>query len=109
MLLFILVCIPLRILIALSIQKLPIKYNKYASIPILLMGVAFLILYFGNMRLNAPEAGGKTWWASFRIIHGLLYTSSGLLLLLDRNNIASIPLFIDIIVGLLAFTNHHLL
>lgn len=124
-LLFLTLCIPIRIIFALLpnyklIEKyIPIKLNKklfYQVVGIMFLGIAigFLYLYFTNERLNAPEAGGKTWWHNLRLLHGLLYLCASIYILWNINNInliryASIPLIIDVIVGLLSFINHRYL
>jgi hypothetical protein len=124
-LLFLTLCIPIRIIFALLpnyklIEKyIPIKLNKklfYQVVGIMFLGIAigFLYLYFTNERLNAPEAGGKTWWHNLRLLHGLLYLCASIYILWNINNInliryASIPLIIDVIVGLLSFINYRYL
>lgn len=124
-LLFLTLCIPLRIIFALLpnyklIEKyIPIKLNKklfyqVVGIIFLCIAVGFLYLYFTNERLNAPEAGGKTWWHNLRLLHGLLYLCASIYILWNINNInliryASIPLIIDVIVGLLSFINYRYL
>ena len=120
-LLFLTLCIPMRIIFALLpnyklIEKyIPIKLNKklfYQVVGIIFLGISigFLYLYFTNERLNAPEAGGKTWWHNLRLLHGLLYLCASIYILWNINNInliryASIPLVIDVIVGILSFIN----
>ncbi len=90
---FLLGCIPLRSLLAYITYKLgsaspvlsiesssetaSIFETSYSIIRTLIIvilmgiGISFLILYFKNLRLDAPEAGGKTWWNNLRPIHGL--------------------------------------
>lgn len=124
-LLFLTLCIPIRIIFALLpnykfIEKyIPIKLNKklfyqVVGIIFLCIAVGFLYLYFTNKRLNAPEAGGKTWWHNLRLLHGLLYLCASIYILWNINNIslikyASIPLLIDVIVGILSFINYRYL
>ena len=66
-----------------------------------LIAFGFLYLYFTNGRLNAPEAGGKTWWSKLRIIHGLLYLTAGIYAL-QNNKLCWVPLLIDVVFGFLA-------
>jgi hypothetical protein len=100
--LFLLACIPLRIIIAL----IPLFINKkllfYYSFILFIMSISFLYLYFTNGRENAFEAGGKTWWAKYRIIHGLLYLMAAYYAYHQNRN-AWIPLMIDVIFGLILF------
>jgi len=69
--LFIFACIPLRIILALIPLYLEKKWLFYYSFILFLIGASFLYLYFTNTRQDAFEAGGKTWWAKYRIVHGL--------------------------------------
>ncbi len=124
-LLFFTLCIPIRIIFALLpnyklIEKyIPIKLNKkifyqVVGIIFLCIAVGFLYLYFTNERLNAREAGGKTWWHNLRLLHGLLYLCASLYILwnvndLEKIKLASLPLAIDVLVGLGAFFRHRYL
>lgn len=83
-LLFLLVCTPIRVLIAWIPVLFTLSNNilLFYGISLYLIGTSFLVLYFGNYRLKAPEGGGHTWWSSFRIVHGILYCISGLLIIL---------------------------
>lgn len=121
-LLFLLVCTPIRLLIA----WIPILFNLSNNILLLygiilyLIGKSFIVLYFGNYRLNAPEGGGNTWWHSFRIVHALFYCTSGILIVLKWMNTqigiqnyysllhVSQLLSIDIIFGLILFFYYEL-
>ena len=105
---FLFLCIPVRILIALAPVFIPDKYLKLYATALLLIGLSFIYLYFTNSRLNAPEAGGKTWWAQYRIIIGLLYVSAAIYAFQGKRNLIWIPLSIDILFGLVIFTIKHL-
>jgi len=87
---------------------IPEKYLKLYGIFLLLIGLSFLYLFFKNLRLNAPEAGGKTWWSQYRIIIGLLYISAAVYAFQGKRNLIWIPLVIDIIFGLIIFTIKHI-
>lgn len=110
---FILGCIPMRLLIIYLIYLVLNNSKKYEnerfflSVLILLIGFSFIYLYFTNSRLNAFEAGGKTYWAPYRIIHGILYIIGGLMLY-NKNMNAYIPLIIDLIIGILIFLKYRL-
>ena len=105
--LFLLGCLPIRILLA-YITKISqgdrLKFIGYFLLPIALHS---LWLYFTNTRLNAFEAGGITWWAPFRLLHG------GLLLIasiyaMQVKDVAWVPLTIDVILGSILFYNHRI-
>ena len=105
--LFLFGCIPLRILLSYIGKVLPLKFLPYYGIILMTMGLGFLILYFTNGRLDAPEAGGKTWWANLRLIHGALYLAAAIYAI-QQNNLVWVPLTIDVIFGLVAYINFKL-
>lgn len=120
--LFLLVCIPIRLLIAWVpyFFKLSNIYILLYGIFLYAIGTSFLILYFGKYRLSAPEGGGNTWWHSFRILHGILYCISGILFILKwiqpTNTLEkyysllqiSQLMTVDVIIGLSIFILHEL-
>ena len=104
-LLFLLLCIPLRILIAIGSYKF---INKYVlTFYLFAVALGMFYLYFTKGRMGAPEAGGVTWWAGYRWFIGLLYLIAGIISIIDRQY-TWIPLTIDILFGLIIFTNRHL-
>ena len=120
-LLFLLMCIPTRIIFALLpnydlVKRLNFNINPklfytIVGLVFLAISIGFLYLYFTNKRLNAPEAGGRTWWHNLRLLHGLLYLCASLYILwnvndLEKIKLASLPLTIDVLVGLGAFFRH---
>ena len=102
LLLFFFLCIPLRLLLAYIPQVLPKPYFFVFGVMIGLMGLGFLYHAFANSRLQAPEGGGRTWWASYRFIHGMLFMTA-LIYLIKKDRRASIPLLIDVILGIFLF------
>jgi hypothetical protein len=100
--LFLLACIPLRLIIALIPLYIEKNLLFYYSFILFLIGLSFLYLFFTNKRQNAFEAGGHTWWAKYRIIHGILYLIAGYYAYYQNRN-AWIPLIIDVIFGLFLF------
>lgn len=103
-LLFILGCIPVRLLMAYLPQIIPIEYLPYLGIVIGGMALGMLYFYFTNTRLNAFEAGGKTWWHQYRLLHGMLLLV-GSIYLIEKKRLASFPLVIDILIGLFLFSS----
>lgn len=101
-LLFLICCIGIRLILAVLPLYLSKKLLPYFGLVILIISLSFIYLYFTNGRLKAPEGGGDTWWAKFRLIHGLLYLTAAIYLF-QKERIASIPLFIDVILGLTLF------
>ena len=104
--LFIGKCIPIRILIALIPLYLHNDNLPYYGAVLVLFAIGFFYLYFYNLRLNASEGGGITWWAKYRLIHGFLYLTASVYAF-QKKTIAYIPLTIDIVLGLILFILRH--
>jgi len=101
--LFLLGCIPARASLVWYAKNHPSENVGYV---LLLIALGFLYLYFNNLRLNAQEAsGGITWWAPYRVIHGLLYLAAAIYMFKDPKQ-AWIPLAIDVILGFIFFMAH---
>ena len=105
---FLCLCIPTRILLTWLSQIIPSDYLKFYGILLLLIGLSFLYLYFNNLRLDSPEAGGKTWWAPFRLIIGLFYIAAAIYSFQGKRNLIWIPLAMDIVFGIIIFIIKHL-
>jgi hypothetical protein len=104
-LLFLFGCIPARsglAVLAYFLSKSGSKWLFPLGILFLLIGLSFLILYFGNLRLTAPEAVGTVWWKKLRLLHGMLYIVAGIYAIQKRSTVW-IPIVLDVILGLSAF------
>ena len=108
-LLFILGCIPTRLVLSIILLKIDPNYLPYLSILLFCIGIGFLYLYVSNSRLDAPEANGTTWWNNFRPIHGMMYIISAIYAFKKQNIMASLILFIDTIIGTMLFINKRIL
>jgi len=104
-LLFLFACIPARLLIAWYSTKVP-NLTLYGVV-LLAVALSFLYLYFTNGRLQAPEAGGATWWSSYRLIIGLLYLAAAVYALQGKRSLVKYPLLIDVAFGLVIFLMKH--
>lgn len=102
--LFLGVCVPLRLGLAYAPTVIAEHYLRYFGILILTMACVTLSLALANARLHAPEGffGGHTWWASYRIIHGMLLLAASVYLL-RKDRTARVPLLIDALLGALLF------
>jgi len=99
---FLVVCIGIRTIIAIIPLYIPKNFLPVLGVLTLIIGISFLYLYFSNKRMNAPEGGGVTWWANYRLIHGLLYLCASIYLF-QQKRLAWIPLSIDVLFGLIVF------
>ena len=102
LLLFLCLCIPIRLLLAYIPQVLPKCYLLYLGFIVGLMGIGTLYLAFTNSRLHSIESGGLTWWAPYRFIHGMLLLTA-CIYLSKKDRLASIPLLLDAILGIFLF------
>jgi len=115
--LFLIGCIGLRLSLAFFVYKLAQTsskdfYRKLFAVVTILIGLSFVILYVGNLRQHALEAGGITWWNNLRPVHGILWLFAGAALLCPRKNIqnlAWIILVLDAMIGLGAWFKHRVL
>ncbi len=107
MLLFLGACIPLRLALAYASTRIPAAYMPIFAVFLLLVAVGILYLYFTNARMSAPEAGGATWWAHYRLLIGALWLVAAIYAFQGRNDMVWIPLVIDVIFGLVIFYLRH--
>lgn len=105
--LFLFGCIPVRAFIAYLAYTLSTEHLRYLSVGLFAIGVSFLYLYVFNKRLDAPEAGGITWWHNLRPVHGLLYVTAAIYAFNGNNHIAASLLGLDALFGLCVFLAHH--
>lgn len=105
--LFLGACIPLRLLLAWSSTKIPSRYLPFFATALLAVALGFLYLYFTGNRMHAPEAGGTTWWAPYRLIIGLLWLAAATYAFMGRTELIWIPLVIDVLFGLIVFYIRH--
>ena len=99
---FLIGCMGIRSIIAILPLYIPKKWLPVLGLLILVIGVSFLYLYFSNGRMDAHEGGGVTWWANYRLIHGLLYLCASIYLI-QQKRLAWIPLTIDVLLGFILF------
>lgn len=101
--LFLFGCIPLRLLIALTVAICPkdwlIAFCFFALIPIF----GWINIIFINPRTTGPEVfGQEIWWQNYRIIHLSLWIIA-FILALKKNRMAAGILLLDTLIGLVLF------
>jgi hypothetical protein len=106
-LLFLFGCIPVRLGLVYLSTKIPHNLLVYFGIILLAISVSFAYLYFTNGRMDAPEAGGTTWWAKIRIIHAVLYLAAAIYAF-QGSSLVWVPLLVDVIFGLIVFIFHQI-
>jgi hypothetical protein len=101
--LFLLGCIPTRLLFAYIINKSILDKNETLQniITILLLGISvgFALIYIFKLRETGPEVfGDKIWWNHLRPIHSIMYGLAAL-----NYDKASLIIVIDTLIGLGAY------
>lgn len=105
---FLIVCLGIRLCLALIAKNLSIKYLKLSSLPAFIIGISFISIYLFDLRNSGFEAGGKIWWNSYRPIHGVLYLLYSIYAFKGDTN-AWYVLLTDVFIGLFAWINHYCL
>lgn len=107
--LFLFGCIGSRLFLSYLAKYLRGIYSTILSLLILIMGMGFFIIYWGDLRKTGLETGGNPiWWNSIRPIHGTFYVTSSILLSYNHYCWSSQVLLIDTLFGLSAFILHHM-
>ena len=96
---FLFACLPLRAGLAYAAWRLPPAQRRIYALPLLAVGAAFAYLYFAGARMDAPEGGGVTWWAPYRLLHAALYLTAAAYAA-QGSSVAALPLAIDVALGL---------
>jgi hypothetical protein len=106
-LLFLFGCIPVRLAIAYYAYTLQPKGIKILSFIFLIIGTSMAYLALANKRLSGPETFGENiWWTPhMRIVHATMYLLFFILAFINYPK-SYIILFIDVILGLSAFSIH---
>ena len=97
--LFLFLCLPIRLCLAIIAKYISIKYLKYLGYLLLIPAFGFFIIYLLDLRKTGLETNGKTiWWNNIRVIHGLLYLGFSLYAI-KKNKYAWIFLLLDFALG----------
>jgi len=106
-LLFLLLCLPIRIIFVLVAKTINKKYLPYGGYIGLIISIGFAYIYIFNKRKTGNETfGKKIWWNSLRPIHSLIYLIFAYLAI-NKKKTAYIPLLFDVIIGLISFLIYH--
>jgi hypothetical protein len=109
-LLFLFGCIPARLLIAFTASKLSTKNLKILAYIYLLVAIGMAYLALANKRLTGPETfGNKIWWTPhLRLVHASLYFMFFILTVVMKYSNTYVILYLDVLIGLIAFISHEL-
>ena len=105
--LFLGLCIPIRISFIFLAKNITKDYLKYLSLPALILAFGFISIYILDLRKTGIEVGNsKIWWNDLRPIHGLLYLLFAIYAY-KENDYSYIPLILDVILGVISFFIYH--
>lgn len=106
-LLFLLGCIPTRLIIVYLAKNVSPLYLPILGYLALLPAIGFFYLYFSGTRQTGAEVfGDKIWWNNLRPIHGILYTLFAYNAIIG-NASAWLYLLVDVLFGLISFLIFH--
>lgn len=103
--LFLLGCIPVRLILAYLISKSIVNKTLQNLITVLLLGISigFALIYIFKLRDTGLEVfGDKIWWDHLRPIHSFMYGLAAYLLY-NNSDKASLVILIDTFIGLGAY------
>ena len=102
--LFLFACVTLRLAIVYIVKITPQNYLPYIGYIAIIVSIGFAYNFIKPKKIGA--FGQKAWWNYMRPIHSILYLILAILAI-QKNKYAYIPTLIDVIIGLIAFINHH--
>ena len=106
---FLIGCMGTRLLLVLIAKTINTNYLTYLGYLALLPATGFMYIYVTGSRKTGPETlGEKIWWNDLRPIHSILYFLFAYNAI-HGNKHSWIYLLVDVIIGLIAFLNHHFL
>lgn len=105
---FLFFCISSRILLSLSLLYVPEKHLNLFSYILATISLGFIIIFSFGLRKQGIETGGKKiWWNHMRPIHGLTFLIASYSLYNKNKKFASLVLFIDVLMGLIAWLKNY--
>lgn len=105
-LLFLLGCIPTRLLIT-YIAKTHLELLPYMAVIAAITSIGFMSIYIFKLRKTGPEVFGDViWWDSLRPIHSILWGLFAYLAFTNNKDAWKISLF-DTLFGLISYIIHN--
>jgi hypothetical protein len=109
MYLFLFGCMGTRLALTILAQQLPLEKLPIMGWFYIALGFGFILNFIFKIRKTGLETENEPiWWDNLRPIHAFLYLLFAYLAV-NKNKEAWKILFIDTLIGLLAFVNHHFL
>ena len=106
-LLFVFVCLPIRLLIPLGMIYVHKSYLRFISFILFGFSLGFMNAYMKGDKLYVGFFGGEKWWIKNDIVHAVLYLTAGVLAF-RYNKKAYIPLVLDVAFSFVTFVFNNL-
>ena len=110
--LFAFVCLPLRVLITLTLlyaaYKKMDKLQRAAAAFFLVGGIGFMFRFATYDADQRGGAGGKVWWNRWRPLHAILFWAYALVVLAGAPRVAPLFIVVDTMIGLLLLPTQRL-
>ena len=103
-------CIGVRLMLSFLVKISPVDNLPFYSVISILPALGFISIYLLNLRRNGNlgGTGSRIWWNKVRPIHGVMYLLFTIYAF-KKEVFAWKILFIDAILGLIFWLNHHYL
>lgn len=106
-LLFLGLCIPLRLAIAYISSIVSGNILFWMGIVALIPALGWIFIYFFKLRKTGGEVfGNKIWWNDLRPIHAINYLIFSYLAI-HNSEYSSNPLYFDVLLGVISFFIYH--
>ena len=104
---FLLLCIPIRIIIALIAKYIDKKYLPYLGYLAIIPAIGFAYIFiFGKRKKGGETFGQKIWWNHLRPVHSFMFALFAYLAI-NKNADSYLVLLGDVFIGLVSFLHYH--
>lgn len=104
---FLLLCIPIRIIIALIAKYVDKKYLPYLGYLAIIPAIGFAYIFiFGKRKTGGETFGQKIWWNHLRPVHSFMFALFAYLAI-NKNTNSYLVLLGDVSIGLVSFLHYH--
>ena len=104
---FLLLCIPIRIIIAFIAKYVDKKYLPYLGYLAIIPAIGFAYIFiFGKRKKGGETFGQKIWWNHLRPVHSFMFALFAYLAI-NKNADSYLVLLGDVFIGLVSFLHYH--
>ena len=103
--LFLTICITVRIFLAIFAKMLSVKYLPIMGIATLVVSTGFLYTFLFSKK-SLGVFGGKVWWNNMRLVHSIIYLLFSICAI-TKKSWSWYILLVDVVIGFVAFVFHY--